>query len=368
MKKIEILLSENKYNVFIGNGLFTGLSGFMDKHNIPKRILAVVDKKLLKYHKAKIDTLLKLRNYSVAVFVFDAAEKNKNLKTIEKIYSVLQKGNFGRDSAIIAIGGGITGDVAAFAASTYMRGIKFIQVPTTLLSAVDSSVGGKTGVNFNNAKNFIGSFYQPEFVLIDPEFFSTLPGEEIVCGLGEAVKTIFIADEKYYSSISGSLHKLLYNDLSGIETLIYNSVKFKAGVVVKDEKESGLRKILNLGHTFAHALETESDFRIKHGQAVIWGIACSLMLSVKLGLMTKKCFDEEIKIISLIKDRIKLPPVKPEALYSAMLSDKKNREGRIKFILIKGRGKVFIDVEAERGEVLDSINSAYDYFLSAKRA
>jgi 3-dehydroquinate synthase len=362
MKKIDVLLPDKKYSIFIGKNIFTGIGGMLIKHNIPQKVLAVVDKNLLNLHKNKLNVLFNAKNISVELFQFSASEKNKNLKTVEKIYSALQKGNYGRDSAIIAIGGGITGDVAAFAASTYMRGIKYVHVPTTLLSAVDSSVGGKTGVNFNKVKNFIGTFCQPEFVLVDTSFFSTLPSDEIVCGLGESLKTAFLAGDNYSSSLSADLIKALKDDLSTIDNLVYDSVKFKAGVIAQDEKEEGLRKILNLGHTFAHALETESGFGIKHGQAVVFGVVCALSLSLKLKLINSKDYEEGMQLAGIIKDKIIIPPVKAGSLYNTMLTDKKNRGGKIKFILIKSRGNVFIDIEARRSDVLASINSAFKYF------
>lgn len=364
MKKVDVLLPYKKYSILIGENIFAGIEGMLIKNNIPAKVLAIVDRNILKYHRQKLDILLKSKKYSVELFPFAASEKNKNLKTVEKIYSFLQKGNYGRDNAIIAVGGGITGDVAAYAASTYMRGIKYVHVPTTLLSAVDSSVGGKTGVNFNRIKNFIGTFYQPEFVLIDTSFFSTLPQDEIVCGLGESVKTSFLAGEKYSTNFSDNLHNILKDDLSDIDNLVFDSVRFKAGVVSEDEKEKGLRKILNFGHTFAHALETESGFSIKHGQAVIFGIVCALCLSLRMKLINRNDFEEGIFLTGLIKDKISIPDVEAAALYSIMQADKKNRNGKIKFILIKSRGNVFVDVEASRSDVLASINMAFRYFNS----
>jgi 3-dehydroquinate synthase len=365
MKKVNVLLPDRRYSILIGGNIFIGIEGMLLKHDIPEKIAAVVDRNILKFHRKKLDILLKSKKYSVELFPFAATEKNKNLYTVEKIYSFLQKGNYGRDNAIIAVGGGITGDVAAFAASTYMRGIKYVHVPTTLLSAVDSSVGGKTGVNFKGIKNFIGTFYQPEFVLIDTSFFSTLPQNEILCGLGEAVKTAFLAGEKYSTNLSGTFHNILKDDLSDIDNLVYDSVRFKAGVVSEDEKEEGLRKILNFGHTFAHALETVSGFGIKHGQAVIFGIVCALNLSLRMKLINRKDFDDGIFLTDLIKDKVIIPDVEAAALYNLMQADKKNRNGKIKFILIKSRGNVFVDVEAGRPDVLASIDAAFRYFYSA---
>jgi len=362
MKKIDIELQQAKYRVMIGKNIFTGIEGILKKNNIPGKILVVADKNVLKLHKKRLDFLLKSKYFSINIFEFDAREKNKNLKSIEKIYSALQKNNFGRDSAIVALGGGITGDISGFAASTYMRGIKYIQIPTTLLAAVDSSVGGKTGVNFNNAKNFIGSFYQPELVIIDPAFFSTLHKEEIICGLGEMIKTAYLSDDQLFSTLSGSLRNFIKKDFSKAESLINDNVKFKASVVMRDEKETGLRKILNFGHTFAHALETESDFKVKHGQAVIFGIVCAHYLSYQHGFFTGKELESSLLLVDKVKDLVVFPAVNSNDIYNAMLSDKKNRNGRIKFVVIKNTGRVFIDFETGKEKVIKSIDSALKYF------
>lgn len=365
MKKISVKLKEKPYNVYIEQNGFGKLEGVLSKNNFPSRILAVVDRNILKFQSEMIEPFFNSGEYPVDLFVFNASEKNKNLRSVEKIYSALQRGNHGRDSGIIAIGGGITGDVAGFAASTYMRGIKYAHIPTTLLSAVDSSVGGKTGVNFNNSKNFIGAFYQPEFVLIDSIFFETLPLYEMVGGVGEVIKSAFLAGGKFYSGIFDTPAKILNFDYSPVDKLIFDSVQFKAGVVEKDEKEEGLRKILNFGHTFAHALEKESEFEIIHGEAVIFGIVCALNLSFKLGIMSKDSFEEGLCLMKNIKNVVPVPQINPEVLYSSMCSDKKNRDGKIKFVLLKEKGSVCIDVEVDKKTVISSIKMAYNFFHTA---
>jgi len=365
MKNINVILKDKKYGVRIKENSFDEIENTLIKREIPSRILAVTDAAVLKLHQDKLNYLFESENFQVEVFRLNASEKEKNLGTVEAIYKALLKNNFDRDSAIIAIGGGITGDIAGFAASTYMRGIKYIQAPTTILASVDSSVGGKTGVNFNNVKNFIGSFYQPEFVIIDPRFFTTLPEEEIICGLGEAIKTSFLAGGKYFAGLPEKIQPVLEKDSQAIEYIITNSVQFKAGVVAKDEKEKGLRKILNFGHTFAHALEGESGFAIKHGQAVIFGIAAALFLSYQIGLAAKNDFEEGLYILSKIKNKVKIPPVAPERIYNAMLNDKKNKNGRIKFVLLKSPGNVLIDVEAGKKGVISAVNFASKYFYQS---
>ena len=364
MKKIVVKFPSNKCRIIIGSGAFGKTGPELRKNNVPDKILLVVDKSVLNLHKEKIDSLLELKGFSVKLHVFEPGENLKTLAGAEKIYSALQENKFGRDSAIIAIGGGITGDVSGFAASTYMRGIRFIQIPTTLLAAVDSSVGGKTGVNFNGFKNIIGSFYQPELVVIDPAFFSTLPEEEIICGLAEIIKAAYLSGENFYKLVSRFAGNIINRDFSKIEKLIYESLLLKSSVVLKDEKEAGIRKILNLGHTFAHALETASEFNVKHGQAVIFGIVCAHFLSYRMGVLNYKNFEQSLSLIDSVRRYIIIPPVEAGILYDIMERDKKNRNGKIKFIAIKNTGNVYIDFESTKDVVILAIEDALSFFLS----
>ncbi len=192
-----------------------------------------------------------------------------------------------RNSLIISVGGGITGDISSFAASIFMRGVDYVHIPTTLLSMVDSSIGGKTSINFNSGKNLIGTFYQPKAVFIDVMFLSTLPIKEIKSGVGEIVKYSFLHGNKNRSLFNKSINKILSKDFSNIEKIIHECIKIKAAVVENDEREvKGIRKILNLGHTFAHGLESASDFKISHGEAVFLGIISSLFYSYRAKLIS----------------------------------------------------------------------------------
>ncbi len=361
MKKINVPVKGKKYPVYTGSGTFGQIEQMLEKHKMPSRILAVTDANIIKYQKEALQLLLNSTKFRVELLSFAASEEKKSLASAEKIYKALQKRGYGRDSAIIAIGGGITGDVAAFAASTYMRGIKFVNVPTSLLAMVDSSVGGKTGVNFNNAKNFIGTFYQPEFVFIDTKMLDTLEPESIYAGFGELYKTSYLAGKKMFPLVEDAMAEVFYGNYSTVEKAICEAVRFKAGVVVKDEKETGLRKILNLGHTYAHALEAETDYFVKHGLAVIAGLAFALYLSRRKGIMTEEAFNENIKRIEPFRNILVFPKADPEKIYLSMSGDKKNREGKIKFVLLKDAGEAVIDVEASKGEVIAAIKFAQKF-------
>ncbi len=287
-KVINVKLSDKSYPIIIGNDSLSKTVEKISKLSASKCLL-IVDKNVLRFHSLLIRKTFALLDCKVSTYTFSANEKNKSLAQTEKIYKFLTDNAFDRNSIVVALGGGITGDIAGYAASTYMRGIRFIQIPTTLLSMVDSSVGGKTGVNFNHKKNMIGTFYQPDFVAIYPEFLSTLPKRELHSGAGEIFKYAFLADIKNYNLLKNNLSKLFSNKLFDIEKTIQLCLKIKANVVENDEKEvTGLRKILNLGHTFAHAFEVESNYKLKHGEAVIGGIFCALFLSEILGYIINR--------------------------------------------------------------------------------
>lgn len=360
MKTIHINTSSKSYPVFIGKNSIAKLEKLIKSKNFYENIFFVIDKNVLKFFESKINLLINGNFKKKSVFVFDANEKNKSLDLTKIIYNKLIKDSFGRDTTIISIGGGITGDIAAFVASTFGRGTNFIQVPTSLLSMVDSSVGGKTGINFGNTKNLIGTFFQPDLVLIDLDFLPTLPKEELICGLGETLKYYYLTGETFYKNI---IPKILENNLSQVEKIIFNSINYKARIVELDEKESGLRKLLNLGHTFAHAIEVQQNHKIKHGQAVIIGIVCSLYLSRKLELISEKVLENFLKLPLKFQNEITIESINTYFVYDIMLRDKKNRNGKIKFVLIKNPGEILLDVEAEKELVINSLEKGLSLFI-----
>ena len=363
MKKIEVIIpGSNPYPVYIGHGVFDKINNLIKEKNSASNILAVLDKNAYKLHREKIETAFMKFENKVKILKLKSSDKLKSHESLEKIYTALQRNYFTRDSLILAIGGGIIGDIAGFAAATYNRGIPYIQIPTTLLAAVDSSVGGKTGINFSSTKNSIGSFHQPEIVVADTEFFETLPNEEILCGLGEIVKYGFLSDERFYSYVSKNINQVFDLNKQVIERLIFDSVKFKSDVVAADEKEKSLRKILNLGHTFAHAIEAEQNYKIKHGAAVIVGIASSLYLSNRLGILNH---DRLMKFISLLENfcgKIKIRSYDTGKIINIMLRDKKNLGNKIKFVLVEEIGKILLDVEADRKSIKYSLDKGIKLF------
>jgi 3-dehydroquinate synthase len=275
-----------------------------------------------------------------SIHLFDDAESAKNLRSVEQITRSLCRAGADRKSLVVAVGGGVVGDVAGFAAAVFLRGVKLVHIPTTVVSQVDSSIGGKTGVNLPEGKNLVGSFYPPRLVLTDPELLRTLSDREFRGGLAEVVKHAIIADAEMFAALEKDMDKVLRRDRHALGFLIPRNVRIKARVVSRDERESGLREVLNFGHTFAHALESITKYRrYRHGEAVAWGMMSAAFLGHELGLTRA---DDVSRIVALIRRLGPLPPwprVPATALLRAMRSDKKARAGVLRFVLSPGIGE-----------------------------
>lgn len=354
MKKIKIKTRHKIYWVIIGNSVISSIAGRIRKAGFNKNLFVVVDENVYKLYELKIRDSFSDVNGKVIIYKLNTGEKSKSFEGLSGIISSLIENNFGRDTLLIAIGGGVTGDLAGFAASVYMRGIQLIHIPTTLLAAVDSSIGGKTGINFSNYKNIIGAFNQPELVLIDTDFLISLPESEINSGLGEVIKYIFLSDKNFYDYIYKHLDKIYSLERDVLNKVIFESVLLKASVVSKDEYEGGLRKILNFGHTFAHAYESSLDYSIKHGEAVCAGIISALFLSHRKGLISEKKLYRFLDIPL----KMKLPSMNDidiRSIIKFMYGDKKNRGDVIQFVLVKDIGKIVTDVSVKESDIIYSV-------------
>src|SRR6266404_4599227 len=269
-----------------------------------------------------------------AVHLMDDSESAKNLRTVELLARDLVRSGADRKSLVIAVGGGVVGDVAGFVAASYLRGVGLIHVPTTVVAQVDSSIGGKTGVNLPEGKNLVGAFYPPKLVLSDPDVLRTLPEREFRGGLAEIIK------HAMFAYLEKNMEKVGRRDRTAIAYLIPRNVAIKARVVGKDERESGLREILNFGHTFAHALESVTRYkRYQHGEAVAWGMMAAALLGHEIGITQA---DDVSRIVSLVRRMGPLPPwprISPRELTAAMRSDKKTRDGKLRFVLTSRIGK-----------------------------
>jgi 3-dehydroquinate synthase len=355
LKKIIIQTKNKTYPVFIGNSILSSLPDLINDLGLNKNVFIVVDENVLRLYKVYIKNVFRNYNSRLHFHKLDSGESSKSFEQLTKIFSSLIEKKFGRDTLLVAIGGGVTGDLAGYAAASYMRGIQLVHIPTTIISASDSAIGGKTGINFNKLKNIIGAFYQPEFVLIDTKFLSSLPLKEVNSGAGELIKYAYLTNKSFYNYINQNFNKIYSFDPAVLNRLIHESVLFKGSVVGKDEKESGLRKILNFGHTFAHAFESQANLKLKHGEAVIAGIISALHLSYKIGLLSGK----DLEILIELPLKVKLPDDFLSGDFNSIINfmkgDKKNREGQIRFILLSGIGKVITDVGAKKEDILYSI-------------
>jgi 3-dehydroquinate synthase len=277
---------------------------------------------------------------SSRVHLVNDAETLKNLTTVESLSRELVRSGADRKSLIVAVGGGVIGDVVGFVAASYLRGVALVHVPTTLVSQVDSSIGGKTGVNLPEGKNLIGAFYPPKLILTDPAVLRTLPDREFRGGLAEVIKHSIIADVKMFAYLEQNMAKVLRRDPAALAYLIPRNAAIKARVVAKDERESGLREILNFGHTFAHALESTTKYRrYQHGEAVAWGMMAAALLAHEIGICKA---DYVSRIVALVRHVGPLPPwprVPAKSLINAMRSDKKTLHGKLRFVLSPRLGK-----------------------------
>ena len=306
------------------------------------------------YLKSVMDSLQEVSS-QIFSFVFEAGEKNKNLDTVQELYRSLIEHETDRKGLLVALGGGVVGDLTGFGAATYLRGIDFIQVPTTLLSQVDSSVGGKTGVDFQQYKNMVGAFHQPRLVYMNLSALNTLPQKEFACGMGEILKTGLICDGEFFRFICANQKTIQELDYTLLSKMIRRCCEIKAGVVERDPKEQGERALLNLGHTVGHAVEKLKNFQLLHGQCVGIGLIAAAYLSMQRGLLTQEEYNEIRKGCKAFHLPLTVDSLKAEEILAATKKDKKMEAGHIKFILMDGIGKSFIDKTVTDMELLGAI-------------
>jgi 3-dehydroquinate synthase len=344
MEKVRVRLKERSYDIYIGKDILKNIGNIIKPLGLSPRIAILSNPTVYPLYGKAIEDSLKKAGFDVLVVKIPDGEEYKNLLWLEHIYNILLKAKLDRKSALIALGGGVIGDITGFAASTYMRGISYIQVPTTLLAQVDSSVGGKTGVNHRLGKNMIGTFWQPKLVWIDISTLKTLPKREFLAGLAEVIKYGVICDRDLFDLLQEGLKKILKLNERAMIHLIKRSCEIKAGIVSKDERESGLRSILNYGHTIGHALETSTDYkRYLHGEAVAIGMCLEAELAGRLNFISIDKIHRIKSLIELYGLPTKIPgDIDKQHILSSMELDKKAIAGELKFILPEDIGKVRI--------------------------
>ena len=328
MSRFFVELKKNSYPIDVGNGILCDISPFFKKYN---SVCVVSDTNVAPLYLEKVKAELKRTVPFVCDFVFQAGEKSKNLSTFGEILSFLAENTFTRSDALVALGGGVVGDLTGFVAASYCRGIDFFQIPTTLLSMIDSSVGGKTAVDLPNGKNLVGAFYQPKHVFIDIDTLKTLPHAEIVNGNGELVKHGLLA--------GGELWEELKSENLDIKKCIELSVQYKASVVQKDEKEHDERIKLNLGHTLAHSIEKLSDYTVPHGLAVGYGLRAVVNHSKKVGFIDEDLYGEIVKVLDDF-ELTYIPQYSMKEMCEVAKLDKKSRGNEINVVEFLGFGNV----------------------------
>jgi 3-dehydroquinate synthase len=337
-KRILVKSAAGTYSVVCGHGVLARLGAGIARLGKFSSVHVVTSEKVWAATGKKVTR--GLRGLEAHIHKSDDRETAKTLANVEKIARALVKAGADRHAVVIAVGGGVVGDVAGFAAASYLRGIALVQVPTTVVAQTDSAVGGKTGVNLPEGKNLVGAFYPPRLVVADANLLNTLTEREFRGGLAEVIKYGVIADAKLFAFLEKNFGKLLRRDASALGHVVARSVEIKAQVVGKDERESGLREILNFGHTFGHALESVTGYRkYQHGEAVAWGMMAAVLYGHEIGITPA---GDAARIISLVRQMGKLPEwpkVPAKRLIELMGSDKKTRAGKLRFVLTAGIGK-----------------------------
>jgi 3-dehydroquinate synthase len=342
VRKIKVEPGSNSYEIRIGSGLLDQAGRFLYEAGFSGKAVIITDATVKDLYGDRLSMSLSGSGFAVSTLVVPVGEEQKSLETAGGLYQGLSDSYAERTTPVLALGGGVIGDLAGFVAATYQRGVPLIQVPTTLLAQVDSSIGGKVAVDHGRLKNMIGVFYQPKLVISDIDTLRTLPEAELANGLAEVIKSAAIGSKKLFEFLENNLKKVRSLDMAVLEEMVVETARIKAEIVSKDEKDLGLRNILNFGHTAGHAIETVSKFRLKHGQAVAIGMMVAARISNRMGLLDKKDVDRLEKIINKAGLPAEMYDINIDDVMSAMKHDKKISQGKIRFVLLKAIGNAIV--------------------------
>ncbi len=365
METLAVDLGERSYNIHIGTGLLKQAGALVSPVLAQKRAIIVTDAHVAPHYLSSLEASLSGAGIACASITLPAGEQTKNFAHLEQLLDDVLGRRIERGTSLIALGGGVIGDLTGFAAAIALRGIPFIQIPTTLLSQVDSSVGGKTGINTRHGKNLVGAFYQPRLVLADIDTLDTLPRRELLAGYAEVVKYGLIRDAAFYDWCEANGTQLVDGDKDARVHAVRESCAAKAAVVAKDERESGERALLNFGHTFGHALESETGFSdtLLHGEAVALGMLMAFDLSARIGLCPGQDavrVRKHFEAVGLPHDPRQIAGVtwNADTLISHMALDKKVRDGKLTFILCRGIGEAFVTQDVKIDDVRGLMSQA----------
>lgn len=344
MGHIRVGLADRSYPIYISTGSLQTLGSICLEHVLGRKVAIVTNPTIGAYYLDTVRESLVAAGFSVSCIHVPDGEKFKTSETLNLIYHELIDAGLDRGSFLVALGGGVIGDIVGFAAATYLRGIPFVQVPTSLLAQVDSSVGGKTGINHPKGKNLIGAFYQPNFVLIDLATLDTLPEREYLSGLAETVKYGVVLDAEFFDFLEDNVDKLLQRDKDTLHHAVKQSCQLKASIVERDEREGGLRAVLNYGHTIGHAVETLTDYQMfLHGEAVAIGMAQAAKISMELGYASEIDSKRLSTLLRTLKLPTKLPSFTKDQYLAAIQHDKKVKDGSLNFVFNGNIGNFVID-------------------------
>jgi 3-dehydroquinate synthase len=357
MKKLRVELGERSYSIIIGSDLLAQSGALFNEYGVKGRIMVVTNPTVARWYLEPLLNSLRSSDYQAEAVLIPDGEEYKSLEQVNRIYDELVEGKYDRKSVLIALGGGVIGDLTGFAAATYMRGIRFIQVPTTLLAQVDSSIGGKTAVNHFKGKNLIGAFYQPNLVVSDVGTFRTLPDREFSSGMVEVIKHGLILDSEYFEMLANELPVIKTRAPKIMTEIVAGSCRIKAGVVQEDEQETGLRAILNFGHTVGHALESITDYKhYKHGEAVAIGILAAFKIAVRNDILQDTGLEGRISSMFANLDlSMAIPGLNTAEIMSLLYLDKKVEYGKVRWVLPEGLGRVVISNEIPAETVKDTL-------------
>ncbi len=367
-KTVRVPLGKRSYPIYLGTSILPSIGSLFQRHRMPKTAVIITDRNVARLYLRRVKESLAASGFIVRSIIIPAGEGQKNLHRANAIYSDLLRWNIERQSTIVALGGGVVGDLAGFIASTYQRGVRFVQVPTTLLAQVDSSVGGKVGVNHALGKNMVGTFYQPDFVAADIETLQTLPRREIVCGLGEVLKYGIIMDRKFFAYTVKHTDTILSKNNAHLIRIVGECCRMKADIVSRDERERNLRAILNFGHTVGHALEHAGNYRLlRHGEAILLGMVAETFAALRLGLITPMAAGRiENAVLSIPLPSLRGVKFSPSKLLSTMRVDKKVSDGKIRLVLPTSIGKATLAIPVDENIILDSLSYLQGFLASRK--
>ncbi len=356
LQVVPLELGEHSYDITVAYGLKDQLSEHLSPWNIGQQWVVLTQQAIFDLYAPVIEQLRE-QGFRIEPIIVPGDESAKNIKHAEQVWSRMVELGCDRSSIVLAMGGGVVGDLAGFVAATYMRGVPFIQLPTTLLAMVDSAIGGKTAVNLPAGKNLVGAIYQPKAVLVDPGFLATLPRRNVISSLAEAVKYGFIRDTSIYGAFVEQFDDLVsLEDQALLADIIAKSCNIKAQIVSNDQFESGERKLLNFGHTIGHAFETIQEYGgLYHGEAVLYGMKCASYISHKKGLLSDESYLKAMQVLNKF-DLPELGQVAPERVLEIVSHDKKNINGTLSFILVDGIGNGIINTEVTADDIVESLS------------